>query len=217
MRSIPLAALAHSIWIGSLLGIWGALVIANASGAIEPCMPFWDGCASISKVGRSWPAIVWFKVVSVACIVCLVLFWMRTAEQLKRGGLAVLGLIAGGFLLIYIIALGIDGTLYRWMRRFGIYFFFVGLLIAQCWTTRLLHRRGCGSRSLNACAIGILAVGFSALPAFALVEDDDWLENLFEWWLALLMYGWFGLLARTLPWDDMPAGCDTHDAHDAHD
>lgn len=209
IRPLPLiAALAPfvAIHIAYWLGI--------DSGRLPACIPYVDGCTSISSTGRHPPGSFVFKGVQMPFSVLLVWIWSVTHGWLLALGasrnepalraLPVAGTVGALALVIYTTFLGTSGDVYEFMRRFGIYFYFLGTWAAQLAVSlslRRLSRRDrnrrlerLSGRMLMVCAaplvLGLLNIGFKAT-----LDDADPTENRIEWLAALAMQGWFLLLS----------------------
>ena len=180
---------------------------------VPRCNPFLDGCVSISRAGRQGlPNIVFRGLLLPAAVLqaaCWVLCpaWLRTLgtapDRLQRL-LPALGVAAGVMLVLYGTFLGTEGAGYRWMRRYGVIFYFgltcVGALVVS---DQMWRRLRAGSRER------VLAVAVSApcmmLPLLGLAHvllpiwwstpaQRNAVENVTEWWgAAILTLFFFGL------------------------
>jgi hypothetical protein len=113
-----------------------AYSLAAASELVPGCNPFLEGCTSISATGRYAPASYVFKPAHLLQSVLLAILWMRLPRELpvRRRDIEaarIAGLMAAAALVVYTVTLGSQTPLYEFMRRFGIYFFFAGTLLAQ--------------------------------------------------------------------------------------
>ena len=201
IAAIPLVAV-HLAWLLSTL-----------EGHVPPCIPYLDGCASISRVARHGSANGLFKLLMVPCALLQVALWWRARDWLgsvsvgPRAGasLALLGAIAGVALCTYVVALGSEGALYRFMRRYGITFYFAATYVAQLVFLRALSQRVLPQvrammplRGMAAVCVAMLGLGLASVAVSATVTEPDAkdrLENLLEWYLGLLLTAWFLLHA----------------------
>ena len=110
-----------------------------------------------------------------------------------------LGAVGAVFLVFYVTALGTEGEWYRWMRRYGVTFYFAGtalaqlLLVAVLWPQRrVLH----GGRLLGPVNVLMVLVSLQWVLGvlsvlkhvfFSDPELVDRFENIVEWWFALPM------------------------------
>jgi hypothetical protein len=66
-----------------LIGVHVAYVIAVDYAYLQPCIPYLDGCTSISGTGRYPPASFLFKAVEMAMAVALPVFWYFSVKWLR--------------------------------------------------------------------------------------------------------------------------------------
>ncbi len=182
------------------------------AGLIEACIPFIDGCTSISRACRQIPVLYFFRTIMLPCSVLLILFWWQERNRLKhqepervllRRVATLLALVGAFFLVPYVIFLGTTGPIYEFLRRIGIYFFFAGTGFAQVIITlgvetgRIdpIERR---LRRLRQLLVTILlALGPLNLLLKAMLVDPDAAENVIEWWFGLALFLWFGVMSVT--------------------
>jgi quinol-cytochrome oxidoreductase complex cytochrome b subunit len=136
--------------------------------------------------------------------------WLRTLEadrhRLLRA-LPWLGVAACIFLVLYGTFLGTEGQAYRWMRRYGVIFYFGFTFLCMVIVSGSLWRgTGTGAPAIPArldrwlvalCAI-TLAIGLVQVftPPFLDSEDlKNRLENVLEWYAALAFTLFFLALA----------------------
>jgi heme/copper-type cytochrome/quinol oxidase subunit 1 len=109
--------------------------------------------------------------------------------------------IAGAIsLIVYVSFLGTAEPFYEFMRRFGVYLYFLFSVIAQLLLaveTMRLYRQT-ESKSLRRVALAQLflsispfIVGILNLVLKAMLEDSDRAENAIEWIFALMMQCFF--------------------------
>ena len=113
-----------------------------------------------------------------------------------------LGVVSAFALAVYATFLGTEGDIYRFLRRYGVIVYFGFGYLAQL----ALMRRASASKALpprlivamSWISIAMLMLGVANVAAGHLAADpamkDRW-ENIFEWWLGLLMVGWYAVLA----------------------
>ena len=96
------------------------------------CIPFTDGCTSISKVGRYGISFYIYKIFLIPVAILVIYFWFKIyLEIYKNIFLLIMSLIASIALIIYLSSLGFDGSTYRFMREVGIFFFFILMPLTQ--------------------------------------------------------------------------------------
>ena len=106
------------------------------------------------------------------------------------------GLIGSLFGILYAAFLGSDGDIYQLLRRFGIYFFFLGTYIAQILEVIQLSTNPIikESNSFQLMKLVVILIGLIIListPFYGFLEDDDWLENVLEWNITFLIFFYF--------------------------
>jgi hypothetical protein len=187
------------------------------------CMPYVDGCVSVSRAARSGPGLLLFRWLMLPSAFLLLLCWrdvhawlrgLQAGTTLRRRWIAGLGIAGAVFLVLYVTALGNESGWYNWQRRYGVTVYFGGTALAQLllvwvlWPLRrnllagTLHRPIAWLFGLI-CLQWVLGV-FSSVKRFIFADPEfvDRLENLTEWWFALPMslafvaIAW--LLARTV-------------------
>jgi hypothetical protein len=180
------------------------------------CIPYIDGCVSISRAARSGPGLLLFKVLMLWASLLLVLSWkyvrdwlleLRACSQKRAWVLSILGTIGALFLVFYVTALGNEDEWYRWQRRYGVIFYFGGTALAQLllvwvlWPLRGLVADGRATGSIA--TLTALVTLQWALGVFSsvkrLIFDDpeiiDRIENIIEWCYALPMAAGFIAIA----------------------
>lgn len=184
-----------------LVGINLAYWIGVDAGILPSCIPYLDGCTSISATGRYPPGDRLFRAVMLPQAVLLAVTWYLAATWLRslapnsKGPRAVLvfGLVGAAALIIYVSYLGTKEPLYEFMRRFGIYIYFLATGLAQLILTLSLER----SRWRQAMLWVVVTPWILGLANFAhkaLRDDTRMMENTIEWVVSVLMQVWFLLL-----------------------
>lgn len=208
-RLVLLALLAGGI---PLVAVHLALHISISHGFVEPCVPYLDGCTSISRAGRHGLANSVFQGLMLPYAVVLASFWIACADWLRRLGevgpttrlLPWLGLIAAVFLVLYVAFLGTDGEVYRLLRRYGVIFYFAANFMAQLLLAARLAAirrrdpavlpRGMAATTVTLCVV-MLVLGLANVAGSVLLEDNDVFENIIEWNAALVMTAYFFVIA----------------------
>jgi hypothetical protein len=113
------------------------------------------------------------------------------------------GIFAAAALIVYVTFLGTSEPIYEFMRRFGIYGFFVGTALAQLLLslTLVAQTRGSDSYGLGGLPLQMLVLailpfvlGVLNLVLKSMLDDADAVENSIEWIASLMMQVWFVLL-----------------------
>lgn len=123
-----------------LLASNGAYLLSAYEGSVPWCMPYIDGCTTISQAGRSGDTIFYYRALVFPYSVLLMLFWVYSKEWLEllhghtikaAQTILWLGVIGSIALLIYIDFLGTTGEINRLMRRIGAMLYFTLIPLAQ--------------------------------------------------------------------------------------
>lgn len=206
-KSMPvlLALLAGGL---PLVAVHLALHISISHGFVEPCVPYLDGCTSISRAGRHGLANVVFQALMLPYALVLALFWTACSGWLRRLGdtsatarlLPWLGAVSALFLVLYVVFLGTDGEVYRLLRRYGVIFYFAANFMAQLlFAARLVAirrhdptilPRGAAATTVTL-SMTLLVLGLANVAGSVVLEDNDAFENVIEWNAALLMTTYF--------------------------
>lgn len=178
--------------------------ISVQAGHVPLCLPYVEGCTSISRAARHGLANPLFKAVMLPVAVLLAAFWWTAATRLgeprRRGRLAAMrgiGLIGALFLVPYVVFLGLDGDFSRFMRRYGVTVYFSFTVLAQMLLASLLPRSALRFTLIGLCA-AMLLMGLASLPMQHLLADRDAVVNAIEWCYALLMSA--GFVAVGVAW-----------------
>lgn len=208
LRFLPLLA-----GILPLVAMFGALWLGISNEVIKSCVPFIDGCVSISATGRKPPGSFLFRAIMLPQAALLAAVWILTVQWLRslHGELSrslaltilLSGLLGALALVIYVTFLGTKEPVYEFMRRTGIYFGFLGLAVAQLATALALLRvarlkklgnlMGMANIMLRLC-IATFALGIIIFIVKPMLDDPDPMENRIEWIAAILMQSYFFFL-----------------------
>jgi hypothetical protein len=200
---IPLWPLPLLIALLFLFAAHVAYLLSIQAGHVPACVPYLEGCVSISRAARHGVGNHLFRLLVMPCAVLHALVWLLAHGWLRGGrGMVVLGVVSAIALAVYATFLGTDGETYRFLRRYGVVVYFGFGYLAQL----ALMRRASRTDALPTrvitwmswIAAAMLGLGIANVVAGLVVADasakDRW-ENVFEWWLGLLMVGWYVVLA----------------------
>lgn len=185
-------------------------LLSAYEGFIPWCIPYVDGCTTISKAARSGNSIFLFRATMIVYGILLIWFWIYVRHWLDQlyghttniaRFILWLGVVGSLFLIVYIDFLGTTGEVNRFMRRYGILIYFVCTPIAQILLLRQhynilpsLQKGIIKPRFLHyqlALIILMLIIG-SISGALDLTYTKTYeSENIVEWNLALLMQLYF--------------------------
>lgn len=206
IRWLPLIA-----GIVPFVGAHVCYLIAVQHGILPACIPYIDGCTSISATGRYPPASFLFRAIELPVAAILIVIWYFTVEWLRAlrpgqsGRVAVAILVSGVAgalaLIVYVTFLGTKEPIYEFMRRFGIYVYFLGTVLAQLFVAVSL--RNARNPALGRLPDALLLLGASPF-AFGLLNlaqkavlahaTADALENSIEWVASTLIQAYFVVL-----------------------
>ena len=200
---LPLWPLPLLIAVLFLVAAHAAYLLSIQAGHVPACMPYVDGCVSISRAARHGLGNHLFRLLVIPCAVLHALVWWLARYWLQGGRLMLaLGAMSAMALAVYATFLGTEGEAYRFLRRYGVVVYFGFGYLAQLALMQRAARRGALPTGVIAAlswiAVAMLGLGLANVVAGLAVPDpaakDRW-ENVFEWWLGLLMVGWYAVLA----------------------
>ena len=208
---MPAAPIALACWLLPSAVVIGCYLLSLQLGQVRSCVPFLEGCVSISAAARQDPSIHLFRAVILPASTMIAGYWLLVHAWLtelgergsSRSWITGLGVIGALFLVLYAVFLGTDGRAYSLMRRYGVTVYFAFTALAQLLLAARLHKLpGAAKARLGRGVVGpkiaftaaMLALGLVNIPAanfFAVFR----IENVIEWNFALLMHGYFALTA----------------------
>ena len=211
--------LAILVIILPLLASNGAYLLSAYEGLVPWCMPYIDGCTTISQAGRSGNTIFFYRAVVFPYSVLLILFWLYSTSwlDLLHGHTTKiariifwLGLAGSIALLIYIDFLGTTGEINSFMRRIGAMFYFTLTPLAQSLMLNQHYNilRKKPEISINPkvlqyqLIILLLMLIIGAISILLVVTDNITyeIENIVEWNFSLLLNLYF--LGMIFIWKD---------------
>ena len=110
---------------------------------VSYCIPIFEGCTSISRVGRNYPINIFFKPMMFLYSYLLFLYWYNFLKKLKGINLEEkkffwLSLLSVIFLILYITFLG-ENKIYTFFRRIGIYIYILFTVVMQFLISKKLY------------------------------------------------------------------------------
>ncbi len=187
-------------------------LIGIRAGVLSACIPYIEGCTSISATGSYPPASFLFKSIMLPEAILMIAYWLfsvawlrslsRTAGRSGKVGtsIAVFGVAGALFLIVYVTFLGTQGPVYDFMRRFGVYVYFLFTVVAQLLLISKVMSVSSGLRIRGvvvitkiqlAVALIPFALGILNLVLKAVLDDAVATERIIEWIFALLMHSYF--------------------------
>ncbi len=165
--------------------------ISSFGGLVDWCMPLLDGCTSISKVGRYGISFYLYKLFITPSVILAMIFWYQINLYIHKSNfLFSLGTVSSIFLIVYLIALGFDGNIYRFMREIGIFVFFILTPACQVWLTISISNQKIRDKNILYILIFLYLI---CLVSYLLILplDNANYENIIEWNFALLIFLFF--------------------------
>ena len=109
---------------------------------VATCIPNFEGCTSISRVGRYEPVKFFFKPMMYFYALSIFFFWNIFLQEIKiiriqSKYLIILTFITVIFLCLYITFLG-ESKVYSFFKRIGIYFYILSIVILQFSSSKML-------------------------------------------------------------------------------
>ena len=147
------------------------------------------------------PGSVPFRAVLLPQAVLLVFVWWLSVQWLKniapasrgRNAILVSGIVGAVALVLYVTFLGSKQPFYEVMKRFGIYFYFLGTALSQILLTRAMPRSALRNGMLWVIGTPFVLGLINLLQELILTGPNN-TENRIEWIVAVLMQVWFVLL-----------------------
>ena len=109
---------------------------------VAACIPNFEGCTSISRVGRYEPVKFFFKPMMYFYALSIFFFWNIFLQEIKiirikSKYLIILTFITVIFLCLYITFLG-ESKVYSFFKRIGIYFYILSIVMLQFSSNKML-------------------------------------------------------------------------------
>jgi hypothetical protein len=212
--SIAMAWLALATGILPLFVVNAAYLISIAGDHIPKCIPYIQGCTSISAAGRYGLAYFFFKAGMIPAAVLLAAFWIMCRRWLLILGatdghtlraIVFTGCTSAAFLILYSVFLGSTGEFYSLMRRYGINIFFSFgylaqlLLLGRLKTLQqsgLIHLPRIVLDGKLTLMIVMLVLGLGSIPLSDVFTDAHRPRNIVEWNFSVLMISYYFLTWR---------------------
>lgn len=194
-----------------LIAVHLCYALAADEGRVPWCIPYIEGCTSISRAARHGLSNTIFKGLMLPTAALIGLFWILAALRLREYAVSrrprlhamrALGLIGALFLVLYASFLGIEGEVYQLLRRYGVTVYFSFTVLAQLLLASLLPVGSTARQSLVGLCGVMLLLGLASVPLQHLGAHRDTAINAIEWCYALLMTSGFVVVA----WEWQTAG-----------
>ncbi len=209
-RAMHLTMLPYLPLIAGLLPLTAAYLafgIGVLAETLPPCVPFIDGCASISATGRKPPGSFLFRAVMLPQATLLLFTWYFAVAWLRsldselsvrvRYAIHMSSIASVLALVLYVTFLGTREPFYEFMRRFGIYLFFLGMVLVEIFVAtaarRIARRLRHGrleqlAKVMLVLCLAPFVLGVLDLYLKATLAEPDAAENVIEWIAATLMH-----------------------------
>ena len=208
--------LALFITLLPLFAVNAAYIISASAELVPRCVPYIEGCTSISRAARQGDAIFLFRASMIVQAVLLMWYWrfaqcwlykLRALGAVNQGErstqiMCYLGIVGAFFLILYADYLGTTGDFYRFMRRYGVIFYFTFTPLAQMIMVNQLYklRQLAPHLDINlgvlryqlAILLIILSMGLFSLFLRYTQGSSFERQNIIEWNYALLLTAFFG-------------------------
>lgn len=196
LRALPLIAA-----LAPLVGINVAYWIGANNDVLPSCIPYLDGCTSISSTGRYPPGDRLFRAVLLPQSTVLAftwyfaVLWLKSLQPATRAGALILasGIAGAVALVLYVSYLASNDPFYEIMRSYGVYVYFGGTALAQLALSLALERSAM-QRAMVWITVTPWALGVINLVQKSIFGSLNSNENRIEWIASLLMQVWFVLL-----------------------
>ncbi len=192
-----------------LFAVHAAYALSVRGGYVPACVPYWEGCTSISRAARHGSGNLLFRALVIPCAALHAWVWWKAArvDGIPDDGMARLvrmfGVTSAIALAVYAAFLGTQGEIYGFLRRYGVTVYFgFGFLAQLLWMRRAARAQAVSAsvlRLMRVLCAGMLCLGIGNVVAGAIVDEPalrDRIENALEWQLGLLLVSWFALLSR---------------------
>ncbi|MCB0339314.1 MAG: hypothetical protein KDD53_06905 [Bdellovibrionales bacterium] len=217
--------LALLVTILPFIGIHGAYLLSASSGLVEWCVPYLEGCTSISRAARRGDTIFFYRALMIPYATFLMVYWAMCHNWLKAQGatrsiqydlMRIVGITGAALLILYTDFLGTQGDVYKFLRKFGVIFYFIFTALAQGLFLATLEK--CPACTVSkriqnlmlAALILLIVIGFSDL-AIAFISPGNYeANNIVEWNFAAILHVFFFLsyfALRNSRFDFSDSGC----------
>ena len=109
---------------------------------VASCIPNFEGCTSISRVGRYEPVKFFFKPMMYLYCIILLYYWFNFFQKLqsiniKSKFIYCISLLSVLFLALYVTFLG-ESEIYSFFKKIGIYIYILFIVLSQYLESKLL-------------------------------------------------------------------------------
>lgn len=135
--NIKIKNLSFLIFIFPTLTVILSYLISLNLSLVPSCIPFFDGCTSISRAGRYYPVNYFFKLFIFISGCLIIFYWFKnfsffniySASKLNKAAF-IIGILSVVFLFLYISFLG-ESNYYKFFRKIGIFIYILFAIISE--------------------------------------------------------------------------------------
>lgn len=144
MNKINIRYLSISCFILPIITVIISYILSIKLGLVNSCIPNFEGCTSISRVGRYEPVKYLFKPLMFLYGILLFFYWYKFYKILQFENLKninfifYLSILSVFFLFLYIFFLG-EGNYYKFFRRIGIYIYILFTVLSQFFFSKKIY------------------------------------------------------------------------------
>lgn len=188
-----------------LVAVHVAYTISLYHGTVLACVPYVDGCLTVSAASRTEPAIFFFRAVMMPATLLFVIYWLiswtwlgRIDTSRQRHAILAIGVAGALAMILYVDYLGTQGEMYRVLRKYGTILFFGLTFLAQLMELGRMVRKNVGPtwavKGKRIISYALVLGGLAFIPVQN-AWDIDPIENIIEWNFSVLMMVHFMLTA----------------------
>jgi len=138
-----LKALALICFILPILTVLISYIFSIKLDLVAACIPNFEGCTSISRVGRYPPIKYFFKPAMYIYAAILFFYWFHLLKclenfKINKKYISWIALLSILFLILYLIFLG-ESKIYSFFRRIGIYVYILLMVLTQYLVSKELY------------------------------------------------------------------------------
>ena len=196
-------AFAIGCFIIPILTVTVSYLISIHLDLVPKCIPFFEGCTSISRTGRYEPIKYFFKFFMFIYVLLLFFYWyclINYIQNKNKHTLYALSFFSLIFLILYLTFLG-EGKVYEFFRRIGIYIYILFTVLTQYSVSKIiiknkkLLKNNFNFRFVNLknlLSLFLICVGILLLPIL-IIKIDEYpnIKNIISWNYFVLIQLYF--------------------------
>ena len=196
-------AFAIGCFIIPILTVTISYIISINLDLVPKCIPFFEGCTSISRTGRYEPIKYFFKFFMFIYVLLLFFYWyclINYIQNKNKHTLYALSFFSLIFLILYLTFLG-EGKVYEFFRRIGIYIYILFTVLTQYSVSKIiiknkkLLKNNFNFRFVNLknlLSLFLICVGILLLPIL-IIKIDEYpnIKNIISWNYFVLIQLYF--------------------------